>query len=92
MHCLHHEIIGSWKFVLGRPSGTRSSCGHLRPDSVDVQPGRDVLDAVDRDTRPENEKQTPGCSGMYVLNRIRIHTHDCADVHMQMLMLYMYNL
>ncbi|CAJ1397482.1 unnamed protein product [Effrenium voratum] len=49
VHCLHHEIIGSWKFVLGRPSGTRSSCGHLRPDSVDVQPGRDVLDAVDRE-------------------------------------------
>jgi len=40
VHCLHHEIIGNWKFSLGRLSSQRSSCGHLRPDSQDLQPGR----------------------------------------------------
>lgn len=41
VHCLHHEILGRWNFMLSPPSPERSSCGHLRPDSVDFQPRRD---------------------------------------------------
>ena len=41
VHCLHHEILGDWKFSLGLLSSKRSSCGHLRPDSQDQQPGRE---------------------------------------------------
>ena len=50
VHCLHHEIVGSWKFSLGSPSTQRSSCGHQRPDTQELQPGRqDHIGKPDRE-------------------------------------------
>merc|ERR1719159_273035 len=45
VHCLHHEIVGEWRFTLGPLSGRRTSCGHKRPDTEDEQPVRALLDA-----------------------------------------------
>lgn len=44
VHCLHHEVVGEWKFVLSESTHSRSSCGHRRPDVEDGQPSRDVVD------------------------------------------------
>mmetsp|Transcript_55093 Transcript_55093/g.103293 ORF Transcript_55093/g.103293 Transcript_55093/m.103293 type:complete len:562 (+) Transcript_55093:106-1791(+) len=49
VHCLHHEIVGNWKFSLGRLSNQRSSCGHQRPDAQDFQPRRELFGKVDRE-------------------------------------------
>jgi len=45
VHCLHHEVVGDWKFTLGPQQSQRSSCGHLRPDTERDQPSRAVVTA-----------------------------------------------
>lgn len=45
VHCLRHQVEGEWSFVLSPPSKTRSSCGHLHPDTEDGQPSRDAVPA-----------------------------------------------
>lgn len=47
VHCLRHQIAGEWRFVLGAPKESRSSCGHLRPDVEENQPQRDIVDSDD---------------------------------------------
>lgn len=44
VHCLRHEVVGEWKFILGGLSSRRSSCGHRRPDAEDAQPQRQLVD------------------------------------------------
>jgi len=44
VHCLLSEVAGSWSFVIGKPSSTRSACGHLRPDVEEKQPARKLVD------------------------------------------------
>merc|ERR1719188_2264644 len=46
VHCLHHEVVGEWRFTLGPLSERRTSCGHARPDREDLQPVRASLDAL----------------------------------------------
>lgn len=48
VHCLRHEVVGDWTFVLGPLGDRRTSCGHLRPDDQDIQPTR--LLEVDKDS------------------------------------------
>jgi cathepsin C len=43
VHCLKHEIEGSWNFVLTPPSKTRSFCGHRHPDVEEHQPEWSML-------------------------------------------------
>ena len=43
--CLRHEVVGNWKFTLGKPSSERSGCGHARPDAEESQPSFSVVDA-----------------------------------------------
>lgn len=38
VHCLRHQVVGEWEFVLTEPSPTRSHCGHKTPDRDDAQP------------------------------------------------------
>jgi len=47
VHCLRHEVVGEWRFTIGRASPERSSCGHLRPDKEDVQPSRESMAVID---------------------------------------------
>lgn len=44
VHCVRHEIVGEWQFTLGSMTSERSSCGHRRPDLVQKQPARHVVD------------------------------------------------
>jgi cathepsin C len=44
VHCLRHEVVGEWKFILGAQQTKRSSCGHRRPDIEEGQPNRVVVD------------------------------------------------
>lgn len=43
VHCLRHQVAGDWNFYLGQESSKRTSCGHLRPDTEEGQPSRDLL-------------------------------------------------
>jgi len=45
VHCVRHEILGEWRFMLSPSSGVRTSCGHRRPDIEQGQPARSVVDA-----------------------------------------------
>lgn len=47
VHCLRHQIVGEWDFLLGGLENERSSCGHQRPDVEEVQPQELVGKAVD---------------------------------------------
>jgi len=38
VHCLRHQILGDWNFLLGTSGNVRSNCGHQRPDVDTVQP------------------------------------------------------
>lgn len=38
VHCLRHQVVGEWEFVLTEPSPTRPHCGHKTPDREDAQP------------------------------------------------------
>eukprot|EP00747_Dinoflagellata_sp_TGD_P104011 gnl/TRDRNA2_/TRDRNA2_169143_c0_seq1.p1 gnl/TRDRNA2_/TRDRNA2_169143_c0~~gnl/TRDRNA2_/TRDRNA2_169143_c0_seq1.p1 ORF type:complete len:540 (-),score=139.52 gnl/TRDRNA2_/TRDRNA2_169143_c0_seq1:75-1694(-) len=38
VHCLRHEVAGTWNFFIGKPSASRTSCGHNRPDIEEGQP------------------------------------------------------
>jgi len=38
VHCLRHEVSGSWTFHLSAPSSERSKCGHSSPDHSNHQP------------------------------------------------------
>eukprot|EP00747_Dinoflagellata_sp_TGD_P166414 gnl/TRDRNA2_/TRDRNA2_189164_c0_seq1.p1 gnl/TRDRNA2_/TRDRNA2_189164_c0~~gnl/TRDRNA2_/TRDRNA2_189164_c0_seq1.p1 ORF type:complete len:552 (+),score=122.72 gnl/TRDRNA2_/TRDRNA2_189164_c0_seq1:89-1744(+) len=44
VHCLFHEVVGEWRFVLGPLSPQRSSCGHAHPDLVEAQPPQRLVD------------------------------------------------
>jgi len=44
VHCLRHEVVGEWKFILGELQAKRSSCGHQRPDLEEAQPARSFVD------------------------------------------------
>lgn len=44
VHCLRHQVVGNWKFILSKPSATRSGCGHHRPDIEEGQPSFAVVD------------------------------------------------
>lgn len=43
VHCLRHQVVGEWRFILGPLSPSRSSCGHQRPDVEDAQPERNAI-------------------------------------------------
>lgn len=47
VHCLRHEVSGTWHFRVGKPSSSRSACGHLRPDVEHKQPSRLLVDGQD---------------------------------------------
>eukprot|EP00930_Biecheleria_cincta_P096410 TRINITY_DN88269_c0_g1_i1.p1 TRINITY_DN88269_c0_g1~~TRINITY_DN88269_c0_g1_i1.p1 ORF type:complete len:543 (-),score=111.27 TRINITY_DN88269_c0_g1_i1:49-1677(-) len=53
VHCLHHQVLGTWKLTLGPSSDRWSSCGHRRPDVPEVQPTR--LFAVDDSNSSKTE-------------------------------------
>lgn len=38
VHCVRHQIVGEWTFLLGPPSKNRLDCGHRHPDREDAQP------------------------------------------------------
>eukprot|EP00429_Kryptoperidinium_foliaceum_P016416 CAMPEP_0176042682 /NCGR_PEP_ID=MMETSP0120_2-20121206/21179_1 /TAXON_ID=160619 /ORGANISM="Kryptoperidinium foliaceum, Strain CCMP 1326" /LENGTH=540 /DNA_ID=CAMNT_0017376091 /DNA_START=96 /DNA_END=1718 /DNA_ORIENTATION=- len=44
VHCLRHQVLGEWRFMLSPMQETRSSCGHLHPDTEEGQPARNVVD------------------------------------------------
>jgi cathepsin C len=44
VHCLRSQVVGTWTFVVGQPSATRSVCGHARPDVEEKQPARKLVD------------------------------------------------
>jgi len=44
VHCLHHQVLGDWRFTLGPLREQRSSCGHMRPDTERHQPPKSVVD------------------------------------------------
>eukprot|EP00929_Paragymnodinium_shiwhaense_P000517 TRINITY_DN10075_c0_g1_i1.p1 TRINITY_DN10075_c0_g1~~TRINITY_DN10075_c0_g1_i1.p1 ORF type:complete len:633 (+),score=164.68 TRINITY_DN10075_c0_g1_i1:86-1984(+) len=44
VHCVRHEVVGEWRFTLGRLRAHRTSCGHQRPDVEEAQPGRHLVD------------------------------------------------
>jgi len=44
VHCLRHEVVGEWKFILGALQTKRTSCGHARPDIEEAQPTRSLVD------------------------------------------------
>jgi cathepsin C len=44
VHCVRHEVVGEWKFVLGALQSKRTSCGHRRPDLEEVQPTRELVE------------------------------------------------
>mmetsp|Transcript_37822 Transcript_37822/g.106269 ORF Transcript_37822/g.106269 Transcript_37822/m.106269 type:complete len:524 (-) Transcript_37822:473-2044(-) len=44
VHCVRHQVVGEWRFKLGPLEPTRSSCGHLRPDTEEGQPSRGIVD------------------------------------------------
>jgi cathepsin C len=46
VHCLKHEVEGSWNFVLTPPSKTRSFCGHRHPDVEEHQPEWGMLNLL----------------------------------------------
>merc|ERR1719188_1382742 len=51
VHCLHHEIVGEWRFTLGPLAERRTSCGHARPDAEDQQPMRSFLDTLGNESQ-----------------------------------------
>jgi cathepsin C len=51
VHCLRHEVAGTWNFVISKPSPLRTACGHNRPDVEDTQPARTIVDEM-----KDNEK------------------------------------
>jgi cathepsin C len=53
VHCLRHEVAGTWNFVISKPGPLRSGCGHNRPDTEDKQPARTIVDEA-----KDNEKMT----------------------------------
>jgi len=38
VHCLRHQVLGEWEFVLTEPTASRDHCGHKTPDREDAQP------------------------------------------------------
>jgi len=44
VHCVRHEVVGEWRFVLGPLQKKRTSCGHRRPDIEEAQPVRGFVD------------------------------------------------
>jgi len=46
VHCVHNQVLGEWRFTLGKMSEKRTSCGHLRPDTEEGQPARSVVDTA----------------------------------------------
>mmetsp|Transcript_68833 Transcript_68833/g.183334 ORF Transcript_68833/g.183334 Transcript_68833/m.183334 type:complete len:503 (+) Transcript_68833:606-2114(+) len=42
VHCLRHEVTGSWTFHLSEASAERSACGHQSPDAPSKQPAIDL--------------------------------------------------
>jgi len=38
VHCLRHQLVGSWEFFLSPTTSERSSCGHEKPDNEERQP------------------------------------------------------
>jgi len=51
VHCLRHQVVGDWTFQLSPPSATRSSCGHLKPDTQDHQPPLQLDDSTEFSVR-----------------------------------------
>ena len=45
VHCLHHEVAGTWKIQLSKPSPTPQSCRHARPDVPQAQPPRQLTES-----------------------------------------------
>lgn len=39
VHCLRHQVAGTWEFTLGPLGPERTGCGHQRPDDEEKQPG-----------------------------------------------------
>lgn len=50
VHCLRRQVAGEWRFVLGKPTANRTSCGHLKPDTEDGQPSFALVDGADAKT------------------------------------------
>jgi cathepsin C len=42
VHCLRHQVAGSWFFYVSEPSKVRTKCGHQSPDSALFQPAIDI--------------------------------------------------
>jgi len=43
VHCLRHQVVGDWEFILALPRPERSSCGHHLPDNPEQQPALKFL-------------------------------------------------
>lgn len=52
VHCLRHQVVGEWRFILSSMHEERTSCGHFRPDN-ETQPNRSE---VESDQLDEQEK------------------------------------
>lgn len=44
VHCLRHEVVGTWNFVVTKPGPSRTACGHQRPDIEEGQPSFGTVD------------------------------------------------
>lgn len=73
VHCLRHQVVGEWEFILTEPSSTRSHCGHKTPDREDAQPpqlsfktkGAKTLKVTLRD--PNHAASTSGEKGTWTM-------------------------
>lgn len=58
VHCLRHEIVGQWEFIMSPPSSQRSSCGHERPDNPKKQPPIHSLPGLEENDRTNTRTKT----------------------------------
>jgi len=74
VHCLRHQVAGQWEFTLGPVGPTRSTCGHLSPDSPYKQPAMKYLEQMGASTKrrmtlndPNTVSGEDGSSGTWTM-------------------------
>lgn len=59
VHCMRHEVVGTWLFKLGPKGEQRTSCGHRQPDVEEFQPPRQLVDGAPSATEFQVTLQNP---------------------------------
>jgi cathepsin C len=74
VHCLRHQIAGTWEFTLGPLGPKRSSCGHTKPDNPYRQPHMKFLEGMGQLTKrrmtlndPDTVSTEDGSSGTWTM-------------------------